>query len=404
MAALHTASHDAVGNQPFLAFVSKPEDIATLRAFAAAKQWGDACILEGDIRTATEYLQAHPSPQVLFIELPSAQEAPALLDALADYCAPDTKVIATGSVNEYSFYCWLTEVGIFSYLLQPLNENSLQSAWERASSSASDSAAPKEVGKIVGIMGARGGVGASAISVMLASLLARHGSKEVSLIDLDPQDGSISLLLELEPTHGMREALEKPDRIDTLFLDRLMVKAGENLRILSTEDTLGEPVHYHEHAAHVLLTTLKEKFGFSVIDLPRNFNNFTRSCLRRCDQILLVCEPNLQCLREAMRIHDFFRDSLHIQPPQCILNRSAMAAKFEISKADFEKSLKAEVSFTLPFAPDIFMKIGADIPALKQMNAPAMKTLLALAASIDPTMALPSSTKEKKPKGFLKKG
>jgi pilus assembly protein CpaE len=107
---------------PFLAFATDVADIKALRDFATARGWTDNAVLTGNIKDAAEYLKNNASPGVLLVEIPSQAEAAALLDGLSEVCAPETKVIVTGNVNEYSFYCWLTDIGISSYLLKPLTE------------------------------------------------------------------------------------------------------------------------------------------------------------------------------------------------------------------------------------------------------------------------------------------
>src|SRR5437868_694183 len=110
----NSGDKSSAAKPPFLAFASDREDRETLKAFVSGHQWSDSCIYEGNIASAAQYLKSNPSPVLLLVEIPSANEAPALLDRLADVCDPDTKVITIGAINEYSFYCWLTEIGISS--------------------------------------------------------------------------------------------------------------------------------------------------------------------------------------------------------------------------------------------------------------------------------------------------
>ena len=58
--------------EPFLAFVSDPQDIETLKQFARMQQWSEACAYQGTILTAAEFLATRPSPAVLLVEIPSA--------------------------------------------------------------------------------------------------------------------------------------------------------------------------------------------------------------------------------------------------------------------------------------------------------------------------------------------
>ncbi len=388
---------------PFIAFTSDEKDIATLKAFAAKHQWPEDCIHQGDIRTAAEYLKTNPSPALLLVEIPSAAEAPKLLDALAEVCDSDTKVITTGTVNEYSFYCWLMEIGIFSYLLKPLSDAMLEGALAKANNRVAGESGPvKQPGKLIAVTGTRGGVGATTLSINLAGAIADLYKKNVALVDIDPQEGSIALMLDLEPSRGLREALEKPDRIDPLFVDRVMSKHGKFLSVLSSEETLQEEISIHEDAADALLKELRDKFDVVVIDIPRYLNAFTRKCLAQSDHVILATELTLLCLRDMLRLSDLLRETIKIRPPLVVATRVGMS-KQEMKIGDFEKGVNATIAHRIAFVPDVFMHISSDVPVVKFKSHTAVKPLHQLAAHLMPEVAgAAASGKESKGFSFFK--
>ncbi|MDE3059705.1 MAG: AAA family ATPase [Pseudomonadota bacterium] len=372
------------GKPSLLAFATDHADIETLKAFAAARQWSDASIQQGDIRTAIPFLKSNPSPAFLLVELPSASEAPALLDALAEVCDPDTKVITIGTVNEYSFYCWLMDLGIFSYLLRPLTVHALETAWQKSLAPAGSAKVEKQPGKTIAVIGARGGVGATTIAINLAAVIADLSKKQTALVDIDPQGGSIALALDIEPSRGLREALEKPDRIDSLFIERVMSKPLKNLSVLSAEESLQDQLHAHDRAAESLISELRNTFDIVLLDIPRHPSAFSRQCLRQAEHVVLVAEPTLLSLRDALRLSDLMAESFKMKPPVIVVNRVGLAPREEMPIADFEKGLNAKVACRVPFAPQLFMQVSNDIPVLKHGQQEAMKSLYALAGQLVP--------------------
>jgi len=387
---------------PFMAFVQDEADLTTLKNFAGEHGWSQADINRGDINTAVEFLKNKSSPQLLMVEIPNATEAPRLLDALADVCGPDTKVIVIGSVNEYSFYCWLTDIGISSYLLRPLTGAALETAY--AKSLAKPSAEVKHErppGKMISVLGTRGGVGATTIALNLAGVIADHGPQlQVALVDVDPYSGSIALSLDLDPSRGMREALEKPERIDALFIDRVMSKPLKNLSVLSSEESLSDMIVVHEDALGVLVKELKAKFDVIIIDLPRHLDSFHRACLQQSDHVVMVSELSLLSLRDGLRTMDLMRESLKLKPPMIVVNRCGFASKIEMQVGDFEKGVNGKVAAMVPYTPDVFMPIGSDIPSVKKKTHNAIKPIVALAEMLVPQIK--AKTVEKKSR-FLKK-
>jgi pilus assembly protein CpaE len=140
-------------------------------------------------------------------------------------------VIATGVANDVALYRDLKNSGIYEYLVKPIQPEALKAVVLEAASGGTKVEA--EAGKpVLMVVGTRGGVGASTVAINIAGTLARQGKKTI-LLDLDLQFGSIALTLDIDPGHGLREALDRPERVDSMFLNSSAVKVGENLYVLA---------------------------------------------------------------------------------------------------------------------------------------------------------------------------
>jgi pilus assembly protein CpaE len=393
-----------VEKPPFIAFASDAKDIETLKEFATSRQWSLDDIQQGDIRTATEFLKNHPSPALLLVELPSASEAPAQLDALAEVCDPDTKVITIGAINEYSFFCWLMEIGIFSYMLRPLTVQALDANYDKSLAPATGNARHgKPPAKVIAVIGTRGGVGASTISLNLAGIIADASRKQIALLEVDPHEGALALALDIEPSRGMRDALEKPERIDSLFVERVVSKPLKNLAVISSEETLHEQVDAQENAADALIRELRNQFDVVVMDVPRHLNAYARQCMKHAGQVVVVTELTLLSLRDALRLSDIIRETLKMQPPVIVVNRAGASPKQEMQVADFEKGVNSKVAQKIPFAPDLFMQIGTEIPVLKMRSHAAVPPMQELAQLLIPEAKPRAAAKGAKKGGLFSK-
>jgi pilus assembly protein CpaE len=370
-------------NIPFIAFSLNGESTVILKQFVTSHGWAEGVVHSGDIDTAVEFMKTNTSPKVLFVDINSQEKISASLDALADVCDPSIKVIISGKVNEYSFYCWLIEVGVSSYLLQPFTLNALEAAYIKACEvpvpHTPVAAESTKKAKIITVIGARGGVGATTICVNIAWILANRLQQKTALLDFDPQLGTVALSLDMEPGRGLREALEKPDRIDSLFLDRVMVRVDDYLSILSTEENLAETITASESAAEVLFKLCRQKFQYIIIDLPRVLSPFTRYALNHADQVLCVTEYSIPALRESLRYLEYCRDTLKVKPPVFLANRVGLAGKHQMTQEEFEKGLGAKIMFNVPFVLDAHAAAtSGDVLAETAQNAPATKVLTAL--------------------------
>ena len=82
-------------------------------------------------------------------------------------------------------------------------------------------------GSLILTLGARGGSGATTIAIRLAWHLAQTRSRRVIFLDFDLRTGDASLQLDVTAQHALREALEHPERMDDLFLERGVIHVSE---------------------------------------------------------------------------------------------------------------------------------------------------------------------------------
>jgi pilus assembly protein CpaE len=160
----------------------------------------------------------------------------------------------------------------------------------------------QKLGRLVAVSGTRGGVGSTTLATSIAWLIAHERRRRVVLVDLDLQFGTVALSLDLEPSHGLREALENPTRIDGLFMDRVLVQHSERLFVLSAEESPDETLLLDYGAVELLMTELRNKFHYVIVDLPRSPNPSTQQIVQTATDLLLVTDLSLAGMRDTMRI------------------------------------------------------------------------------------------------------
>ncbi len=329
----------------------------------------------GDAASATEFLSQHPSPEILIVEIGTQDEAPAQLDALAEMVNPHSKVIATGKVDSIRFFQWLSDLGVDGYLLQPFTATELKQAIAKGTIKKAEAAAamPVEDKKLIAVVGARGGVGTTMVATNLAALMARELELSTALADFDPYFGSVALAMDLMPGRGLRDALDKPDRVDALFLERVMIKPFPNLSLLSAEEALTEVITAQPNAGEMILAALREKFRIIIADLPRQMNPLTRHVLAQADHVLLVADPQVTSLRDSLRFRDYMIEHVKRPAPVLLLNRVGLSSANEISAKEFAKHYAHEVVAELPYLQEA---IAATAEGHLMMDVPKLQPLV----------------------------
>jgi pilus assembly protein CpaE len=203
---------------------------------------------------------------------------------------------------------------------------------------------------VIVFTGSRGGVGTTTTAVSCAWLIAEERSERVALLDLDLHFGTIALKLDTDPGSGLCEALEQPSRIDSLFIDRAMVKVTDNLRVLAAEASATQHMIIDAGAIDVLLYELRRKFSKIVVDLPRGATPIQRVIIAAATHVVVVCERSLAGLRDTIRLQTLIRE----QAPQVRLwlaEAGATAGRSLIGKSDFEKGIAKSLDFAISYDP-----------------------------------------------------
>lgn len=366
-----------------LAFVRDSASLQVLKEYAAQNGLGDHAIHEGTIEEATAWLRDHPTPKQLIVEVGSAAAAPDQLNALADVCAPGLRLIVAGSINEFSFYQWLKHIGVDEYLLQPFKADAVKQALSAKSPPLSPSTTEKKRGEVTAFIGTRGGVGTTTLATNLAWMLAHEHQRPTLLLDLDAHFGTGAMTLDLEPSRGIAPLFENPERVDGLFLERVLIRHSDRLFLLSAEEALKEALPQTQRTADVILPRLRERFEHIVVDVPRMLTPLSRAMLTQADRVIVVTEPSLPGLRDLLRIQDYLKEALQRPQPLVIINREGLHPKAEVKRGDFEKHFGRAAESHIPFLQEaLTASANGEVLAQLTRNSPALQPLLALAARL----------------------
>ncbi|WP_022683053.1 Flp pilus assembly protein ATPase CpaE [Sphingobium bisphenolivorans] len=335
---------------PFHAFVCDDHSFDLLRAVAAEMGWAPEKVNKGGMRNAVQSLSITASPQILFVDMSESGDPLGDINSLAEVCEPGTVVIAAGQVNDVRLYRDLLASGIQDYLLKPFGADQLRDALAQAQAVffAPRDAGPERPHMTTAVIGTRGGVGASSIATSLAWLLSDKKKRSTALLDLDVHFGTNALAMDLEPGRGLTDAIENPSRIDGLFIERAMVRASDNLAILSAEAPISQPMLTDGGAFYQLLEEFRAAFESTIIDLPRNMLIHHPALMSDVNMAVVVTEMTLAAARDSIRILSWLKTNAPQSRVLVVANRVHPGAP-EISRKDFEQSIERKVDICIPF-------------------------------------------------------
>jgi secretion/DNA translocation related CpaE-like protein len=155
-------------------------------------------------------------------------------------------------------------------------------------------------GRVVAVVGGRGGAGASVLAAGLAVTAKRSGLATL-LVDADPLGGGLDLVLGWEQVDGLRwPALTEADgRVDAPALVEALPRRGD-LVLLSWDR--GELLALPPEAMAASVDAGRRGRELVVIDLPRQLDDAAMLALQAADRTLLVVPAELRATAAAARV------------------------------------------------------------------------------------------------------
>ena len=321
----------------------------------------------GGVTAAIEAYRGSPTPNVIMLESEGRGDAILNgLDALAEYCDSGTRVLVAGRHNDVHLYRELVRRGVSEYLITPIGTLDVV----RAICGLFTAPDAKPVGRIIAVVGAKGGVGASTIAHNIAWATARDLSLDSVVTDLDLAFGTAGLDYNQDPPQGIADAVFSPDRIDTAFVDRLLSKCSDHLSLLAAPATLERVYDFGADAFDSIFDSLRSSMPCIILDLPHQWTGWTQRTLVSADDILVVAEPDLANLRNAKNMIDYLRGMrVNDRRPHYCLNQVGVPKRPEIKPADFAKGLEDEPVAIIPYEPQLFGTAANNGQMIAEMSA-----------------------------------
>ena len=336
------------------AFCETVETAAAIQAAGEDRRMAKAHlrIQMGGLAAAIEAYQNSPTPNVIILESENrGDDILGGLDQLAPVCDAATRVIIIGRMNDIALYRELVRRGVSDYLIAPVG--ALQVV--RAVCGLFSAPDAKPVGRVIAVVGAKGGVGASTLAHNIAFSIARDLMLDAVVTDLDLAFGTAGLDFNQDPPQGIAEAVFSPDRIDNAFVDRLLSKCTDHLSLLAAPATLDHVYDFGTDAFEAIFDSLRATVPCVILDVPHQWTGWTKQTLVGADDLLIVAAPDLANLRNTKNLYDFLKASRpNDHRPLYCLNQIGVPKRPEIKAADFAKALDDEPIATIAFEPQLF--------------------------------------------------
>jgi pilus assembly protein CpaE len=276
----------------------------------------------------------------------SVEEATRITERLrSEHAAVYTFAVSSSSEPEAIIAAM--RAGCVEYLLKPVQPERVLDGLARVEAKQKDKARTRVRGKIITLVGAKGGVGVTSLAVHLALELGQE-SRRCLLVDQHPSLGDASLYLGM-PRHqySFYELASNMDRLDEDLLRGFLLHHDSGVHVLDSSDTVDAFYGASPLAVEHTLAFLAEAYPFVVVDCAPGLSEATRACIATSAQVAIVMTPDLSSVRNAGSYIDFLAklgyspNTMHV-----VLNR--YAKKAALSDDRIEQSLGRPISLRVP--------------------------------------------------------
>jgi pilus assembly protein CpaE len=201
--------------------------------------------------------------------------------------------------------------------------------------------------KLIAVVGAKGGVGTTTVSVNIAVQLARGTGKRVVVIDFGKPLGHCALLLDLDARFSFRAAVESLERLDSHLFSGLLASHKSGVQVLAGASNADDWDRMTPASLARVVNVAQSSFDYVVLDLGCNASSEWAPVLRLARQVLLVAETNVTGLWSLERQISLLRsvgvDSSRLR---LVINRWHKADDEALKT--FEKRIKLPIFERLP--------------------------------------------------------
>lgn len=316
-------------------------------------------------------------PQVLLVDIPPRNPSPALaaIEKLhAEF--PQTSLFASGDMMKRQIIVDAMRAGACEFLDRPPSTNSLLEAFSRLSANRRRTDDVNR-GRVITVLNAKGGCGATTVAVNLAvALNETHGKS--ALVDLAPI-GHAALHLNAKPNFGVLDAFQNCHRMDSSLLDGFVTRCDSGVDLLAAPQ-VPTPLKPAEDEVSRLFDLMVNHYKYVVVDLSSRLDPLVRMVCSFSDTILLVAETDMIALLwNAARVQSYLGEASSRDKVRLVLNRFRKTPEF--SDADAEAAADARILWKIPSQ---YFVVGSAIdrgtPVALQKNTDVARSFRGLAS------------------------
>ncbi len=263
--------------------------------------------------------------------------------------APKCTILVTSSSTDGRLILESMRAGAKEFLTEPLKPEDLATALQRVKQQQGAASGNSNQGcKVISLAGATGGVGTSSVAVNMACALAAEEGQSVALIDLDVALGDADVFLDTIPEYTLADVAQNVARLDLTLLKKSLTKHSSGIHLLPRPVQLEDAQLISPENLSRVVGLLKTSFTHIVMDTSKAFGPLDMESFRLADDVLMITQLDLPCLRNVVRLMMSFDDDQSLRNKvKIVVNRAGQDAG-QISLKKAQETIGRDIYWQIP--------------------------------------------------------
>jgi pilus assembly protein CpaE len=219
--------------------------------------------------------------------------------------SPDLEVFLTSSRTDPQVLLEAFRLGVKEFLPQPLTRQEVEPALARFEERFNGrvSSAETQSGRVVSVIGARGGMGTSTVATNLATSVQHASQREsVALMDLDMHGGDLGLFLDLHASQGLKHLSKDISRLDETIVRSSLAQHSSGLHLLASGHEGFEKTEQVPGSTMRVIGLLRSMHRHVFVDCGHVLEPAVKEALDCSDQVIVVTTLSLPAIRRTKRL------------------------------------------------------------------------------------------------------
>jgi pilus assembly protein CpaE len=291
--------------------------------------------------------QTHPDIGIVSIDADPEKSLRLVEQVVAN--SPECCILVISGSNDGNLILRAMRAGAKEYLTKPLKLDDLVNALERIGERRTGKGENKRAScQVIAVAGATGGVGTTSLAVNIGCSLAANPQNSVCLVDLDMSLGDADVFLDTIPDYTLADVSQNISRLDFSLLKRSLTKHSSGLYLLPRPVQLEDARHISVDDMQRVFGLLKATFSHMILDLSKGYNEIDMLAMETANDVLLVTQMDLPCLRNVVRLMMSFNDQPKIKDKIKIVVNRAGLDNGSISMKKAQETIGKDIFWQVP--------------------------------------------------------